>query len=459
MKMYETTQPVERYLNIPLECACGRTHFAPIKAVCVGPGALKKLPEYMKQFGHHSPYILCDPITVSIAGEECARLLKDAGYCTSLHVLKNNKYDEATLGEIVINVPEECDVMIGVGTGQISDILRYSSFKLGINCFTIATAAPMDGFSASAGIMNVDNLKATMPAHASEVIIGDTDILTSAPYRMTIAGFGDLIGKLNSLNDWKLGHIVNGEHYCESIASAVSDYVHSILKQTTRIKNHAPEAIGEVMNALLFSGATVSLYGTSRAISGAEHHMSHYWETLGEQRGKPFAMHGEQVAVATVLALSAAKELAARKPDFSLAREKARKYDPVLWEADIRRVYGNAADAILELEKKSGKNQTEGRLRRITAIEKKWPIIRNLLEDAYSPEELRDQLKDVGCPCDPKDIGISAEILKDTFLFCKETRSIFTLYQMIWDIGLMDDISDVIIDRLKSQGRIESVRK
>ena len=52
----------------------------------------------------------------------------------------------------------------------------------------------MDGFSASVGIMNVNNLKATMPAHSTEVIIGDTDVLSGAPYRMTAAGFGDLIG-------------------------------------------------------------------------------------------------------------------------------------------------------------------------------------------------------------------------------------------------------------------------
>ena len=44
MKMYETSQSVEKYLNVPLECSCGRTHFAPIKAVKIGKGALNSLP-------------------------------------------------------------------------------------------------------------------------------------------------------------------------------------------------------------------------------------------------------------------------------------------------------------------------------------------------------------------------------------------------------------------------------
>ena len=139
--------------------------------------------------------------------------MKHAGINPVVLILKHTDFDEATLGEIVINKPDNCDLMIGCGTGSITDMLRYSSFKLNLPCFTVATGAPMDGFSASVGIMNVNNLKATMPAHSTEVIIGDTDILESAPYRMSIAGFGDLLGKLNALNDWRLSAIVNNDHY------------------------------------------------------------------------------------------------------------------------------------------------------------------------------------------------------------------------------------------------------
>ena len=54
MKMYETSQSVEKYLNVPLECSCGRTHFAPIKAVKIGKGALNSLPgnDRFRVLGH-----------------------------------------------------------------------------------------------------------------------------------------------------------------------------------------------------------------------------------------------------------------------------------------------------------------------------------------------------------------------------------------------------------------------
>lgn len=454
MKMYETSQSVEKYLNVPLECSCGRTHFAPIKAVKIGKGALNSLPGYVRDFGYQKPYILCDKITYQVAGQRCQQLLEEAGFAPTVLIIKHLGFDEATLGEIVINKPDDCDLMIGVGTGSITDMLRYSSFKLGLPCFTVCTGAPMDGFSASVGIMNVDNLKATMPAHSTEVIIGDTDVLAGAPYRMTIAGFADLIGKLSALTDWRLAVIANGDHYCKQMDALVSDYVNEIMGKAQELKNRDPQAIGDVMNALLLTGAVISLYGNSRPISGAEHHMSHYWEVLGDQQGRSFAMHGEQVAVGTVLALMVEKMLGEMSIDFEAARKKARLYDPEAWKAEIRRAYGNAAGAIIQLEETAGKNGCAGRLERLDRIQAHWPEIKGLLDKAYPWEKLREMLKDLGCPCDPKDIGITPEVLKDTFLYCKETRARYTVYQLAWDLGVMEELADRIIKKLQTMGAI-----
>lgn len=454
MKMYEVTQSVDKYLNIELECDCGRTHYAPIKAINIGSGALNSLPGYVNDFGYKYAYILCDKTTYEIAGKKCEELLGNSGIAYETLIIRHMGFDEATLGEIVINKPDNCDHMIGIGTGSITDMLRFASFKLGLPCFTIPTAAPMDGFSASVGIMNVNNLKATMPAHSTEVIIGDTDILKNAPYRMTVAGFADLVAKVNALNDWRLGVLINGDHYCRRIDRMVADYVDDIISKAGKLKERDPEVIGDVMSALLLTGASISLYGSSRPISGAEHHMSHYWEVLGDQRGKPYAMHGEQVAVGTVLALMLIEELRIVTPDFARARKAAETYDEEAWKKEIHRAYGNAADAIIELEEASGKNDTAGRLGRLDVIEAKWSEIKEMLDGMYSSEDMRSMLTDIGCPCNPKDIGITADILRDTFMYCKETRARYTVYQLAWDLDLMQELSENIINKLTEKGLI-----
>ena len=450
MKMYKTPQGVDKYLNVELECDCGMTHYAPIKAVKIGEDAIQSIPEYVRAFGYQNPYIICDKITYEIAGKQCEQLLIDAGYQPAVLVIKHTGFDEATLGEIVIHKPDACDLMIGCGTGSITDMLRYSSFKLGVPCFTVCTGAPMDGFSASVGIMNVNNLKATMPAHSSEVIIGDTKILASAPYRMTIAGFADLIGKVNCLNDWKIASLVNKDHYCESIAGLVSAYVDEIIGKVDEIKNKEPQAVGDVMNALLISGATISLYGDSRAISGAEHHMSHYWEVLGEQQGKDFAMHGEQVAVGTVLALMLSELLRDAEVDFGKASAAAQAYSHERWTEEVVRVYGNAAEAIIALEEKTGKNEIQGRLARLARIEENWAEVKQVLSNTFSSAHLREILQKLGCPADPVDIGLRAEVVKDTLVYAKETRNRYTILSLVSDLGMMDELSNRLIEQLQS---------
>lgn len=448
MEMYAHPQRVERYLDTPLTCSCGRTHYVPIKAVEIGPGALNRIAGLVREQGYERPFILCDPITYDIAGKRCEALLRSDGLAATAHILRHTGFDEATLGEIVVTIPANCDLMIGVGTGSITDMTRFASFKLGLPCFTVATGAPMDGFAASIGILNVNNLKLTLPAHCTEAIIGDTDILRTAPYRMTVAGFGDLISKVTCLNDWKLARIINGEHYCPRIVELVEDCVERVMADSEKIKERNPEALGAVMNGLVLSGAAISLYGDSRPASGAEHHMSHFWETTYDQRGQQHAMHGEQVAAGTVLVLMLVEELLRCRPDFDRAKAAALAYDPADWEARIRRVYGAAAQEILELEKKAGKNDPEGRLRRIDSMRAHWAEITAQLASLPSSEEMRAILAGVNCPCTPKELGIDDGTLKDTFLYCKEVRARYTVFQTVWDLDLMDELSDRVIERL-----------
>lgn len=448
MKMYDKPQALENYLDCQLECSCGRTHYVPIKGVLVEAGAIEKLPCFVKEYGYRRPYIICDEITYKIAGARCEALLSADGIETHTVKLGHLGFDEATLGEIVINMPVETDLMIAVGTGSITDMIRYTSYKLHLPCFTVATGAPMDGFAASIGIVNVNNLKATMQAHNTEVIIGDTDILRTAPYRMTVAGFGDLIGKLTCLNDWALSRIINGEHYCENVVALVKDCVEKVLADAAKIKDRDPEVLGSIMRGLCLSGCAISLYGDSRPASGAEHHMSHYWETVFEQRGENHAMHGEQVAVGTVLVLMLAEELRSAKPDFDKARAFAKAYDKAAWESEIRRCYQNAADEVFAIEAKADKNGTEKRLARIDSMEKKWDMVVSQLESLPGSDYLLSLLRDVGCPALPSDIGIDAALLKDTFMYCKEVRPRYTIFQTVYDLGLMDELSDRIIKRL-----------
>lgn len=448
MELPKKPTELNAYLNQRFSCTCGKEHYASLRAVRVGKDALKELPGLVKIMGFKSLYLISDPITYEIAGKRCVQILEDAGIQNKIVQLAHMGFDEATLGELTIHMPMDCDLIIAVGTGAINDMTRYFSYKMGRPFYTVATAAPMDGFASSVAAIQANHLKTTFEAQTPTAIIGDTEILKGAPYRMIAAGLGDLLGKFTCLCDWKLAKVINGEHYCENIVELVESCVRNVLAGAGKAKERDPETLGNIMEGLVLAGVAMSLYGNSRPASGCEHHMSHYWEMIFEQEGKRPVPHGTQVGVGTVLILKLVEKLLKANVDFDAARAAAAVYDQAAWEGSIREAYGPAAQGVIEMEDKAQKNETTARLVRINAMEARWDEITELLTALPSSEEIMEILRSLDASCLPDEIGVDQELLKKTFLYCKEVRPRYTILQMIWDLGLLDSLSDEVIAEL-----------
>ena len=445
MKMYAEPHGLNDYLDRTFTCDCGREHSAPLRTFCVGPGAVGRLPELAKEMGFQSLFLVSDPITYEVAGKRCMELLAQAGIRAEMDCLSHLGFDEATLGEMMVRMPADCDLMVAVGSGTVSDAVRYFSFRMGRPMFIVATAPSMDGYASSGAPMHINHLKTTLESHTPAVIIGDTDFLRNAPYHMIAAGLGDLLGKFTCLCDWKISRIINGEHICPSIVELMEGCVSHVLSGADRAKDRDAAVIGELMEGLVLAGVAMSLYGDSRPASGCEHHMSHYWEMMFEQAGKKPALHGTQVGVGTVLALKLVEALKKTDVDFAKARAAAAAYDQAAWEQEIHAAYGVAAPGVIAVENKAKKNETAGRLARIDAMEAHWDEIMELLNALPSSQEVMDVLRSLESPCMPGEIGVDGELLKNTFMYCKEVRARYTLLQMLWDLDLLDSLSDEVI--------------
>lgn len=451
MEMYAQPHPLSDYLDRHFTCDCGKEHYASLKFVSVRKDALEDLPRFAKELGFQSLYLISDKITYDIAGKRCMEILAAAGVKASIVTLVHTGFDEATVGELLINMPDDCDLVVAVGTGAINDMTRYFSFRMHRPFFTVATAAPMDGFASSLAVLNINNLKTSIEAQTPTAIIGDTEILKNAPYRMIAAGLGDLLGKSTCLCDWKLAKVINGEHYCHRIVELVESCVSDVLKDADKAKDRDPQVLGDIMEGLVLTGVAMSLYGNSRPASGCEHHMSHYWEMMFEQAGKRPVPHGTQVGVGTVLVLKLVEQLRANGVDFDSARAAARAYDQSAWEAEIRTAYGPAADGVIAMEAKAQKNETQARLARIDAMEAHWSEIMDLLAALPSSQEVMGILRSLDSPCLPGEIDVDKALLKNTFLYCKEVRARYTILQMIWDLGLLDTLSDRVVEDVCGQ--------
>ena len=449
MKIYDTPHPLNDYLDTTFTCDCGKEHYASLRSVSIGKNALLDLPRFAKEQGFKSLFLICDSITYDIAGKRAMEILAEAGVKAAIRCLTHTGFDEATLGELIINMPSDCDLVVAVGTGAINDMSRFFSFKMGRPFFTVATAAPMDGFASSIAALNVNNLKTTFEAQTPLAIIGDTEILKNAPYRMIAAGLGDLLGKFTCLCDWKIARVINGEHYCENLVTLVDNCVGNVLKDAHKATERDPQVLGNIMEGLVLTGVAMSLYGNSRPASGCEHHMSHYWEMMFEQQGRRPVPHGTQVGVGTVMVLKMVEALRRTTVDFDAARASAKAYDQAAWEESIHAAYGPAAQGVIEMEASAKKNETADRLRRIDVMEKNWAEIDSLLAALPSSATVMELLRSLESPCLPAQIDVDEVMLKNTFLYCKEVRARYTIFQMLWDLGLLDTLSDRVMAEIR----------
>ena len=97
------------------------------------------------------------------------------------------------------------------------------------------------------------------------------------------------------------------------------------------------------------------------------------------------------------------------------------------------------------MEQKAKKNDTEGRLKRLQVMEAHWDEIIALLNELPVSETVSGLLKELGAPGTPSEIGVDKEILRNTLLYCKEIRARYTILQMLWDLGMLEDLTDELI--------------
>ena len=129
--------------------------------------------------------------------------------------------DEEALVFLFSQIPNDCDLVLAVGSGTINDLCRYVSYKMKIDYYIVGTAPSMDGYASNVSPLIIRHLKTTYEARPARVIIGDLDVMSQAPLSMIAAGVGDIIGKYVCLADWQMAHMVNGEYICQEIMELV----------------------------------------------------------------------------------------------------------------------------------------------------------------------------------------------------------------------------------------------
>ena len=430
------------YLKNP--CPCGKPHTIAIDQVVIGTGAVNRVPEFVNQYGK-KPFVVADVHTFAAAGEKVCSLLKDASIPFVSFVFKEEALepDEKTVGAAFMHYDTSCDVIVGVGSGVINDVCKILSNTTGNPYIIVGTAPSMDGYASATSSMSRDGVKVSLNSRCADVIIGDTDILKTAPDHMLRSGLGDMLAKFVSIAEWRIAHLITGEYYCEEVAQLIRTAVKKCVDNAEGLLKRENAAIEAVFEGLVIGGVAMAYAGVSRPASGVEHYFSHVWDMRGLEFGTQVDLHGIQCAMATVKAVALYEKVMDIRPDWEKAHAYVESFDLEAWNQELRKFLGSSAETMIELEKKEGKYRKDTHEARFRLIAEKWEeILQILREELPDYIELCKLIDKVGISCDLITIGVDSEAARITFRATKDIRDKYVLSRLAWDLGILEDLCE-----------------
>ena len=263
------------------------------RMVVMGSDLWSSVKTTVEKLGYKNPVVLDDSITRGIVGKK----VSDDLNCDH-HEVKT-----ATMAEVdlVANLLKKgkYDIVVSIGGGSVIDVGKLASFNISIPFISYPTVASHDGIASSRASIRDGEKKLSIEAQPPIAIIADTKIVSQAPYRFIASGCADLISNYTAALDWQMAPNLKGEYYSahEASLSSMSDKV--TIDNADVIKEGLEESARKVLKGLISSGVAMSIAGSSRPASGAEHAFAHALDMVAE---KP-AMHGEQCGVGSIMTM------------------------------------------------------------------------------------------------------------------------------------------------------------
>lgn len=416
--------------------------------VTIGTGVLTSVGELFEQsFDGATAVVVTDENIWVAAGEEVQKSLEAAGHKTLEPYIFPGKptlyagYDN--IETLVGSLRGHDAIPVAVGSGTLNDIVKRASYECDRPYMNVSTAASMDGYTAFGASIEKDNKKQTLTCPAPRAVLGDVDVLVSAPKRMTASGYADLLGKVTAGGDWLIADALGVEPIPPDVWEMVQGPLREWTGKPAELAEGDQEAMDSLIEGLIMSGLAMQAHQSSRPASGAEHQFSHLWEGegLGRDQDPPLS-HGFKVGMGSI-AIAALFERVLQRDLANLDVDAACEAWPS-WEAtekNVRRAYSGSKLEDAAVKETEAKYVDANALRdRLNLLREVWPELRGKVERQLMPaDELREMLQAAGCPTSPEEIGLSREAFKATYFRAQMLRKRYTVLDLAVEAGILEE--------------------
>ena len=267
------------------------------REVIVGKDVLSRVGEVCERLGFKgNALVVSGPVTYSLAGERVAKSVAKAGFNVDHVIVK--EASEQVLNEVVAKVKKtKASIVLGVGGGKDIDLAKLASARASVQFMSIPTAASHDGIASPYASIKGGSKPYSIRGQAPVAILGDIGVLADSPYKLLAAGCGDIVAKYTAVKDWQLAHKLKNEYYGDYAADLALMSAELVTKNAKDIVQRRLEGVRTVVEALISCGVAMSIAGSSRPCSGAEHLFSHALDLIAGET----SLHGERAGVGAVL--------------------------------------------------------------------------------------------------------------------------------------------------------------
>jgi glycerol-1-phosphate dehydrogenase [NAD(P)+] len=242
------------------------------------------------------PLLVMSPTPKEVAGDRVESAFVESGADPETIMIEEATFESV---ERVVEAGREADAgyLVGIGGGKAIDIAKTASATLDRGFVSVPTAASHDGIVSARASMPEGDTRHSVAAEPPLAVVADTGVLAAAPWQLTTAGCADIISNYTAVKDWQLAHRLKGAEYSEYAGALSRMTAEMLVDSADSIKQGLEESAWIVTKALVSSGVAMSIAGSSRPASGAEHLFSHQLDRIAP--GK--ALHGHQVGVGTIM--------------------------------------------------------------------------------------------------------------------------------------------------------------
>jgi glycerol-1-phosphate dehydrogenase [NAD(P)+] len=405
----------------------------------IGDGAVSELIRYCVEYGHRHFFLVADPNTYRVLGEQAEARLRDAGIDVKRILITGHEIaaDEHYAVQALVETGGEDRPFIAVGSGTITDITRFVSHRTHTFFLSLPTAPSVDGYTSTVAPMVISKYKATIAAHAPLAVFADLPTLAAAPRPMIAAGLGDLLGKYTSLADWQMGAILHDEPYDPRIEQMMRSSVETAVNAIDLLVENDPSGVQRLMDGLIEAGCAMLEFGDSLPASGSEHHIAHFWEMKLIQESRPAILHGAKVGVSTILSAqrySTLRQMTRDEAERRLVERHIPAKEAML--AEIAEGYGPAAELIADVQAPL-LHMTLNDVEQLKArILNQWDQIQTIASSVPDPDQIASWLHAVGGPTHPEQIGFGEADVQQSVRCAHYLRDRFTLNRLAFWLGI-----------------------